>query len=99
MWQAVCIGSWILFLISGAVMWFFRGDVSPGIFQWFLVVHSVVFVVAFLMLMIHVYLGSIHPRMTESMSSMLNGKISPTYAKHHYGKWYDEITGGGGGHH
>ena len=98
MWQAVCIGTWVLFLISGAIIWFARGDVSQAVFQWFVLIHSLAFVVAFLMLLIHVYLGSIHPRMSESMRSMLDGKISHTYAKHHYGKWYDEISGGEGHH-
>jgi len=30
--------------------------------------------------------------MTESMRSMIDGKISTHYAKHHYGKWYDGLA-------
>jgi formate dehydrogenase subunit gamma len=41
------------------------------------------------------YLGAIHPRMTESLKSMLKGKVSEEYAKSHHGKWYEEISKGG----
>ncbi len=92
MWGQVCIGTFIVFLITGIILWFFRGDVSPGVFQWAMVFHSIAFFVAFLMLFVHVYLGVIHPRMTESLKSMLDGKVSVHYAKSHYGKWYSEVA-------
>lgn len=37
-------------------------------------------------------LGTIHPRMSESLRSMITGKVSEEYAKSHYGKWYEEIS-------
>jgi formate dehydrogenase subunit gamma len=94
MWQFIVLGTGVLFLISGLVMWFFKGTVTPEIFQWCVIVHDVAFILAFLMLLVHIYTGAIHPRMTESFLSMWDGKVSPTYAKHHYGKWYDEISAG-----
>lgn len=94
MWQTVCILTYVLFLITGAIMWFLRGSVSPAVFQWSMLIHSVAFLLAFIMLFVHVYLGVLHPRMNESLKSMLDGKISPHYAKHHYGNWYDEISEG-----
>jgi cytochrome b subunit of formate dehydrogenase len=33
--------------------------------------------------------------MTESLKSMLKGKVSEEYAKSHHGKWYEEISKGG----
>ena len=92
MWQLVVLGTGILFLISGCLMWFFKGILPPGAFEWSVIAHDVAFILAFLMLLVHVYLGIIHPRMTESLRSMWDGKISKSYARHHYGKWYDEVS-------
>jgi formate dehydrogenase subunit gamma len=92
MWQFIVVITSILFLISGIIMWFFNDSLSPGLFQWSVIVHDIAFIVALLMLLVHVYLGVLHPRMTESLRSMWNGKISRTYARNHYGKWYNSIT-------
>jgi formate dehydrogenase subunit gamma len=94
MWQVVVIGTFVIFVATGTIMWFFKGDVSSNVFQWCLVIHDLAFIVGITMLLVHIYLGAIHPRMNESFRSMLDGKISAHYAKHHYGKWYDSITSG-----
>ncbi len=94
MWQFIILVTSVVFVITGIVMWFLKGVVAPGIFQWCVICHDVAFILVFLMLLVHVYLGAIHPRMTESFRSMLDGKVSKKYAKGHYGKWYDEITAG-----
>jgi len=41
---------------------------------------------------VHIYLGTLHPRMNESFISMIRGKVSKEYAKSHYSKWYDKIA-------
>ena len=92
MWQFIVLATGVLFVISGLVMMFFKGTVPAGLFQWCVIAHDVAFLLAFLMLLVHIYTGSIHPRMTESLRSMFDGKVSKKYAKSHYGKWYDEIT-------
>jgi len=92
MWQMVVLVTGILFLISGGLMWFFKDTLSPGFFEWSVIVHDIAFIVALIMLLVHIYLGVIHPRMTESLRSMWDGKISKTYASSHYGKWYDEVA-------
>lgn len=92
MWQFIVLVTGILFLISGIFLWFLKDVLSPGFFEWSVIVHDVAFILALLMLLVHVYLGVIHPRMTESLHSMWDGKISKSYAKNHYGKWYDEIS-------
>ena len=84
-------------LITGFIMWFLKDIVSPAIFEWSVVVHDVTFLTAFAMLLVHIYLGVIHPRMTESFNSMVDGKISIHYAKSHYGKWYAETSKKGKG--
>lgn len=92
MWQFIVLGTGVLFFISGLIMWLFKDTVSPALFQWSVIVHDIAFVLAFLMLLVHIYLGIIHPRMNESLRSMLDGKISKHYAGSHYGKWYDEVA-------
>jgi len=92
MWQFVVLTTGILFLVSGFFMWFLKGIVSTSFFQWCVVTHDIAFLLAFLMLLVHIYLGIIHPRMTESLRSMWDGKISKKYARSHYGKWYEEIS-------
>jgi len=94
MWQFIVLVTGVIFLISGFFMWFLKDALSPGVFQWCVIVHDVAFILAFLMLLVHVYLGVIHPRMTESLRSMWDGKVSKTYARNHYGKWYEEVAKG-----
>jgi len=94
MWQLIILGTGVLFFATGLIMWFFKDTVSTYAFQWCVVIHDVAFLLVFLMLLVHVYLGVLHPRMNESLRSMWDGKISRTYAKNHYGKWYEEISAG-----
>jgi formate dehydrogenase subunit gamma len=90
-WQAVVIVTGVIFVITGTVMWGFRLDIPVSVYQWILFVHGLAFVVVFAMLLLHIYLGVFHPRFRESLQSMIDGKISPTYARTHYPKWYNKI--------
>ena len=90
MWQLVVLVTGALFIISGIFIWFLKDVLSPGFFQSFIIVHDIAFILVLLMLLVHIYLGVIHPRMTESLRSMWDGKISKKYAGNHYSKWYDE---------
>ena len=94
MWEFITLSTGILFVVTGLLMWFLKDTLSPGFFQWMVIVHDFAFILAFLMLLVHIYTGSLHPRMTESLRSMWNGKISKKYARSHYSKWYDEISKG-----
>ena len=93
MWQFIVLGTGVLFVISGFFMMFLKDAIPPGFFQWCVIIHDIAFIVAFLMLLVHIYTGSLHPRMTESLRSMWDGRVSRKYAKDHYGKWYDEVSG------
>jgi len=90
----VVIITGIIFVISGALMWFFKGIVGPGVFQWAVFAHDVAFITAGAMLLVHVILGSVHPRFSEALRSMITGKVTAHYAQSHHGKWYDRIKGG-----
>jgi cytochrome b subunit of formate dehydrogenase len=39
--------------------------------------------------MAHFYLHTLNPRFEESLSAMLDGKVSASYASKHYRKWYE----------
>jgi len=92
LWQLILLGTSIIFVITGIIMWFFKGVVPAGLFQWSVIFHDIAFIGVLAMLLVHIYLGSIHPRMSESLRSMIDGKISISYAKNHYGKWYEETA-------
>ena len=84
-----------IFVITGILMWFFADILPPGVFQWSVFIHDVAFIVTFLFLLIHVYLGVLHPLMRThggSFSSMVDGTVTGEYAKSHHGKWYDKVA-------
>ena len=80
------------FVLTGLIMWFFKGIVPPEVFQWCLFLHDSAFIAAICLLFLHVQLGVFHPRMDESLLSMVDGRVSGVYAKSHHGKWYDQIS-------
>lgn len=84
-----------IFVITGILMWFFKDILPSGVFQWSVFVHDVAFIVVFLMFLVHVYLGVIHPLMRQhggSFRAMVDGTVTTDYAKSHHGKWYERIT-------
>jgi formate dehydrogenase subunit gamma len=89
-WQLIVVVTGVIFLVSGALM--LSNSLGPAVFRWAVIAHDVAFIVALLMFLVHIYLGVIHPRMTESLRSMLDGKISRKYARSHYGRWYEEMA-------
>ena len=70
MWQMVALVTGVLSVATGLLMWFLKGALPPGAFQWMLVIHDFSFIMAFLMLLVHIYTGSLHPGMSESLRSM-----------------------------
>ena len=94
MWVLVVIVTSVIFVVSGGIMWFGKGLVSTGVFQWSVFAHDAAFVIAGAMFLVHVALGTFHPRFSEALSSMISGKVSVHYAQSHHGKWYDRISGG-----
>ena len=63
-----------------------------ALLQWMVLLHDIAFIVTGAMLFVHIYLGVIHPLMTESWGAIWGGKISAEYAKLHHRKWYDEVS-------
>lgn len=92
MWQLVLTGTAIIFLITGAVMWLFKAAIAVNIYQWLLFFHGAAFIVFLLMLLVHIYMSGVHPHMRGSFYSMIDGRVSTSYAREHHRRWYEHIT-------
>jgi formate dehydrogenase subunit gamma len=84
----VMIATWILFVISGVVMWFGKGLVPADLFRWMVVVHDLTMIGAVAMFLVHLYLAVAHPLMWAALVSMRFGVTSASYAAEHHAKWY-----------
>ena len=94
MWLFLILVASPIFLITGVLMWFFGTTLPAGVFQWSVFVHDIAFIVIFLMFLVHIYLGVIHPLMRQhggSFRSMVDGTLTTEYAESHHGKWYERI--------
>ncbi len=92
-WLTSLVGG-AVFVVTGIIMWFFKDIVAPGVFQWCVFAHDVALIAVGTFFLVHLQLSVLHPRMPESLGSMIKGKISRKYATSHYGKWYDQISKG-----
>jgi formate dehydrogenase subunit gamma len=90
LWQALIIVTGLIFVVTGIAMWVFRLSLPISAYQWLLFVHGIAFVIILVMFLLHTYLAVFHPRFRESFRSMLDGRVSPTYARTHYRKWYEK---------
>jgi formate dehydrogenase subunit gamma len=89
-WELVIVVSGVIFVLTGVPLWFFKYAMPLAVYQWALSVHAMAFIAVFGFFLLHIYLGVFHPRFKESLRSMLDGRISPGYAKKHYPKWYEK---------
>ncbi|MFC1935155.1 formate dehydrogenase subunit gamma [Chloroflexota bacterium] len=94
LWWLTVLVSGVVFVVTGIIMWLFKGIVAPGVFQWCVFAHDVTFITAGCFFLVHFYLSVLHPRMPESLPSMILGKVSRAYARSHHGKWYEEVSRG-----
>jgi formate dehydrogenase subunit gamma len=95
LWLTVLLIMAPVFVITGILMWFFKAALPPAVFQWCVFVHDVAFITTFVFLLIHIYLGVIHPLMRThggSFRSMVSGSVTAEYAKSHHGKWYNKVV-------
>ena len=92
MWWFMVVVFGALFVVTGLIMWFGKENAPAGVLQWMVFLHDIAFIVTGSMFFLHIYLGVLHPLMTESWGAMTSGKISAEYARAHHGKWYEEIS-------
>ncbi|WP_318494283.1 formate dehydrogenase subunit gamma [Photobacterium leiognathi] len=83
----------VLLLVTGLIAWraYFAGYFSIDIVRIALMVHSITAVVFALSLIIHVYMAY---WVKGSIDGMLEGKVSPAWAKKHHPRWFRAITSG-----
>ncbi len=84
----IMIVSWVLFVITGIIMWFGKGLVPATLFRWMVVLHDLTMIVAICMFLVHLYLAVAHPLMWAALVSMRFGVTSASYAAEHHAKWY-----------
>ncbi len=98
MWWLMVIVFGIIFVITGAIMWFAKETAPVALLRWMVLVHDIAFIATGSMFFVHIYLSVIHPLMrplrTGAWSSMARGKVSAEYAKSHHRKWYERIYKG-----
>lgn len=82
----------IVLLITGLVMWFGLGRVSPGVFQFSVILHDIAAIVVIGFFLLHLYLTTLHPMTKESITAMVTGMVTEEYAREHHPKWYREVT-------
>jgi formate dehydrogenase subunit gamma len=84
----ILVSGTIIFVLTGALMWFGKGVLPVGVFQAAVIIHDLTMFATVSMFIIHFYLAVGHPLMWQSLVSMRYGVISESYAREHHAKWY-----------
>jgi len=92
MWWLIVLVFGSLFILTGIIMWFAKTAAPAGLLQWSVFIHDISFIVMGAMLFVHIYLGVIHPLMTEAWKAITKGTVSTEYAKSHHEKWYNGLS-------
>lgn len=85
------MGAFVLFTVTGLVMWFGRGAVSPELFRWMVIGHDVGLIAAGGMFVLHFYLSVLHPYTRRSLEAMKTGSVSLAYAAEEHPLWLEEM--------
>lgn len=93
-WWLTVLLAGALMVITGALMWFFKGLISEDAFLWAGTFHSIGMAILLPFAILHVYLSVIHPKMRGIFWSMWGGMVSAKYAESHHKKWHDEVKKG-----
>ncbi len=84
----IMCASWVVFGITGLLMWFAKGFLPVGLFQIAVILHDLTMILSVCMLLVHLYLAIAHPLMWAGLVSMRFGVTSADYAAEHHAKWY-----------
>ncbi|MGI6120115.1 MAG: formate dehydrogenase subunit gamma [Desulfosporosinus sp.] len=76
--------------ISGFIMWF-APHFPAGLVRWAYPVHDLAAFIMATAITGHMYLAIIHPKSNPALKGIITGYVKTSFAKHHYGKWYDRI--------
>jgi formate dehydrogenase subunit gamma len=83
----MCV-AWVVLGVTGLLMWFGKGVISPELFHWMVLIHDLAMIAAVAMFLVHLYLAVAHPLMWAGLVSMRFGVTSAAYAAEHHAKWY-----------
>ena len=89
----VQIVAFAIFVVTGLIMWLGKASVSPGLFTFSVLLHDLAVIAAVCLVILHVYLVTIHPLTRESITAMFEGIVTREYAQEHHAKWLAEIEG------
>ena len=85
----ICI---VGFIVTGLIMWFLKGIVPVGIFQWSVFVHDLCTIAYAAFFLVHFVLSVMHPLMKGAINGMLFGWMPEEYVKRHHAKYYEEVV-------
>lgn len=88
----VQVVGFIVLLVTGLIMWFGVGAVSPGLFQASVILHDIAAIVVVGFFLLHLYLTTLHPMTKESITGMVTGRVTEEYARTHHPRWYEEVS-------
>lgn len=89
----VQIVTFVVFVVTGLIMWLGTEAVSPGMFAFAILLHDLAVIAAVCLVLLHVYLVTIHPLTRKSITAMFEGIVTREYAKEHHAKWLAEVEG------
>jgi formate dehydrogenase subunit gamma len=90
LWQLIVIITSTVLVFTGITLWFFKLKIPRLLYQGSLLTHSAAFIIVLVTFFWHFYLRTLYPDFDESLSSMIDGKISESYAAKHYSKWHNK---------
>ncbi|MBN1659435.1 MAG: cytochrome b/b6 domain-containing protein [Anaerolineae bacterium] len=78
------------FIVTGLLMWFGKGLISPWIFRWSVFLHDLCTIAYGAFFLVHFALSVMHPLMKGAINGMLFGWMPEEYVKHHHARYYKE---------
>jgi formate dehydrogenase subunit gamma len=79
------------FIVTGLLMWFGKGVLPVGIFQWSVFVHDLCTIAYGAFFLVHFVLSVMHPLMKGALNGMIFGWMPEDYVKHHHAKYYEQL--------
>jgi formate dehydrogenase subunit gamma len=79
------------FIVTGLIMWFGKGIVPTGVFQWSVFLHDLCTIAYGAFFLVHLVLAFMHPLMKGAINGILFGWMPEEYVKHHHEKYYEEL--------
>jgi Cytochrome b subunit of formate dehydrogenase len=76
--------------VSGLIMWF-ASYFPAGLVRWAYPVHDLSAFMMATAITGHLYLAIIHPKSNPALKGIITGYVKTSFAKHHYGKWYERV--------